>query len=171
MSGTASGLREYEDGDAVLEPLKSHGWTDAPGMAVKSPVLLAVVILVWLVGGSGCSGLRSDSAESATVPIADVGMVSGKWKGTVKEVPGVFPAGTARLTIRENGTFFFTNDRLTDIGIGAGRLTQQDGMLVSDKARLHVTFRLYETHGTQTLVADGFTPSGDQFHAELMRED
>lgn len=168
----------YETGQAEVG--ENFGWKksqrgsirqDRQNLAVKWPILLTFVMVILCLEGPGCSGLRSDSPESDTVPISDVGTVAGKWKGTLKKVPGVFPVGTVRLNIRENGTFLFSNDRLIDIRVGAGRLTKQDGMLISDEGRRHVTFTLHETHGTQMLIAEGFAPSGDQFYAEFRRED
>jgi hypothetical protein len=129
-----------------------------------------LVVPAWIVVGLlGCNAMRADTSRSSAVSIADVNAVAGKWEGTIKKVPGVFPLGRVRLSISKNGSYVFSNDKLTGIRVGAGRLIIQDGRLISDESGRSSTFILHEQNGTQTLVVDGTARNGDNFHAQFMR--
>ena len=131
-----------------------------------------LVAAAFMLGISiGCTGGPSPESQSWTpIPISDTSMVAGEWKGMVKEANSVIPEGMVYLTIRENGTYKFVGERMSDVVLGAGFLEIRDGRLSGDTDRRVATFALYDHRGKAVLVVDATAKqSGKQYHAELTR--
>jgi hypothetical protein len=101
------------------------------------------------------------------VPITDVAMVVGTWKGTVYKMPDMEAQGSVRLSVHENATYTFADSTVGGVRLGAGTLTVQDGRLIEDSESRRLTMALYEHGARRILVVEGVGKAGVQFYAEF----
>ena len=120
---------------------------------------------------AGCFGGSLQGNPSRTrVEVADVRTVAGDWEGTVKKEHGIIPAGTVRLTIRDNGSYMFAGQTTSDVVLGAGHVEVRDGRLIGETDRRVLTLSLYDHKGEAMLVVESTNKqSGDRYHGEFTK--
>jgi hypothetical protein len=118
---------------------------------------------------AACAG--GPAQQPATwVPITDVRMVVGEWKGTLKKNDALLAAGEVHLIIRADHTYFFAAETADEIAVGAGGLAIVDGQLIGDTERRFVTFSLYEQGGKMVMIVDGTKrATQDRYHGEFSK--
>jgi hypothetical protein len=151
---------------SAMEP----GENDSGQAQINASVFLfaGLLLLGMFIGSPGAYAQENQSWTP--VPISDISMVAGEWKGMVKENNALLPEGPVHLTIRENGTYMFVGERMSDVVLGAGFLEIRDGRMSGDTDRRVATFALNDRRGETVLVVDATAKqSGKRYHGELTR--
>lgn len=132
------------------------------------PMVLSLILGILSVGGCALFGGHQHSWRQ--IPIGDVDMVAGEWKGTVRKDHSVVPEGTVNLVVRNNATYLFIGQTLSDTVLGSGFLKVRDGMLIGDTDRRTLTFRLYDHAGEEVLLVEAHTrATGTDRHGQFHR--
>ncbi len=135
------------------------------GEYVQGTVLLAYLCVT--VAGLGCARVPTPGEPpGVAVPITDVAMVVGTWKGTVYKVPDMEAQAVVRLSVHENATYTFVDITGSSFLVEAGTLTLQDGRL-TEEAERRLTMALYERGARRILVVEGMGKAGVRFYAEF----
>jgi hypothetical protein len=66
----------------------------------------------------------------------------------------MFPEGLVRLIIRDNSTYLFAGESLSNAVVGSGAVEPRDGRLIGDTEHRTVTFTLYDHKGARILIVD-----------------
>lgn len=127
--------------------------------------------LLLLAALSACSHepVHYESSWPA-VPIQNLNMVVGEWRGVVKQERRVLPAGEVTLTIRDNGTYYFVGQTASDTVFGTGNIAVRDGRLEGGSDLRTLSGTLHDKKGKPLLFIQAENRrTADRFHGELMR--
>lgn len=141
-----------------------------PSHLVRVRVLFLVfLLLVSLL--AACAGLGTQQEIPLTlVPITEVKEVEGTWEGLVKNVRTGRDAGriVLVLTARDTfGSYSFGGDTAQGYIVGAGRLTVQNGQLLSDLGQRTVVLTFCQRSNEKVLATYAFGKDGNPYYMEL----
>ena len=133
-----------------------------PGLGV-----LLCMTLYSVLSLAGCSSQPPQPAIQ--VPLSDIQAVVGEWEGSVQTTPDRRLKAFIFLIINENGAYNFVAEDAAAIGLGAGILTVENGILVSSSQGRQVRMALYDRNGQQTLVGAVRNAKGEDFLVGVIR--
>lgn len=123
--------------------------------------------LAWLAATFfGCGALQSQPT-SRIVPISGFDKVAGEWEGLSKGVPDMRDHARVLLIIGQNGHFNFVSDRATELVLGTGTLTMQDGKAFGKTDSGTGTFTLHDKAGKPVLVGEVVLNDGHHYYLEM----
>ena len=133
--------------------------------------VLFLILSVFLVTLVACTGAhRSDQPAWTKSSITDITHVMGKWEGVTWAEPRTRrQEDWVKVRIKEEGQFEFASYRTIGAWLGSGRLTLEQGILVTEPKPEAgtATFTLYESNGKRMLKVQGTTKTGRRQGAEL----
>ena len=133
-----------------------------PGLGV-----LLCMTLYSVLSLAGCSSQPPQPAIQ--VPLSDIQAVAGEWEGSVRTTPDKKLKASLLLIINENSAYTFVSEDAAAIGLGAGILTIENGVLVSSSQGRQVRMALYERNGRQILAGAVRSAKGEDLLVEVMR--
>jgi hypothetical protein len=132
------------------------------------PMVLNLILGVLIL--EGCALFGGNQHSWRQIPIGDVNMVAGEWNGTVRKDHSVVPEGTVDLVVRNNATYLFMGQTVSDTVLGSGFLKVRDGMLIGDTDRRTLTLTLYDHAGKEVLLVEAHTKAtGTDRHGQFHR--
>ena len=129
--------------------------------------LLLCMTLYSVLSLAGCSSQPPQPAIQ--VPLSDIQAVAGEWEGSVRTTPDKKLKASLFLIINENSAYTFVSEDAAAIGLGAGILTIENGVLVSSSQGRQVRMALYERNGQQILAGAVRSAKGEDLLVEVMR--
>lgn len=135
---------------------------------VRVPFL---VFLLLVSSMAACAGLGTQKEIPLTpVPITNIKEVEGTWEGLVKNVRTGRDAGRIALvlTARDTyGSYSFGGDTVQGYIVGTGRLTVQNGQLLSDMGQRTVVLTNCLRGNEKVVAAYVFGKDGNLYYMEL----
>ncbi len=116
----------------------------------------------------GCSS-HDPPPPAINVPVSDIHVVAGEWEGSVRTTPDKKLKASLFLIINENSAYTFVSEDAAAIGLGAGILTIENGVLVSSSQGRQVRMALYDRNSQQILAGAVRNAKGEDFLVEVMR--
>lgn len=133
--------------------------------------VLVLVFLLLVSSLAACAGLGTQKEMPLTpVPITEVKEAEGTWEGLVKNVRTGRDAGQIVLVLTTHdtyGSYSFGGDTAQGTLVGAGRLTVQNGQLLSDIGQRTVVLTLCQRSREKVLAAHAFGKDGNPYYMEL----
>lgn len=143
----------------VLRAVKMNTEVCKPLLSVALGALLSL---------PGCSS-HDPPSPAINIAVADIQAVVGEWEGSVQTTPDRRLKASIFLIINENGAYNFVAEDAAAIGLGAGILTVENGILVSSSQGRQVRMALYDRNGQQTLVGAVRNAKGEDFLVGVIR--
>lgn len=133
--------------------------------------VLFLVFLLLVSSLAACAGLGKQQEIPLTlVPITDLKEVEGTWEGLMKNVRTGKDAGRIVMVLTAHdtyGSYSFGGDTSQGYIVGAGRLTVQNGQLLSDMGQRTVVLTFCQRSNEKVLAAYAFGKDGNLYYMEL----
>ena len=130
------------------------------------------VIVFALMAVIGCTAVEHPAPPPLErIGVADFNSVAGDWEGLMVQTPASRYDNWVRLKIQPDGAFHFEAYRTIGVFAGDGVFTLDEGTLLAQSEKGHITAQLYRHPGKndRLLRAEGTSGDGITYHAELTR--